>query len=138
MYACFWVIIINMFVLCVVALSSSAFAWQWVFLFGFLGFMTIAGNRAFVKHAEIRKELIDLEKGRRAEASTIEQDASPQKGMCDTEDSTETGASLEKVGATDERKTSHSDDDMTMVEHNEDKERPGLRLFSSQVKTRLD
>jgi hypothetical protein len=125
-YTCFWVIAITMFILCWVPVFSSVFAWQWVFLFGFLGIIAFAGSRMFKKHAEIRKELIDLEKGRSAEASTTDQDASPQNRMCDAEASTETGASLEKVEAPDERKTSHSDDDMTMVEHDEDEERAGL------------
>lgn len=125
-YTSFSVIALAMFILCVVALSSPVFAWQWVFLFGFLWLMAVVGARVFKQHVEIRKELIDLEKGRHAEASTTEQHASPQIGMCEAEASTETGASLEKLGATDERKTSHSDDEMTMVEHNEDEERAGL------------
>jgi hypothetical protein len=125
-YLYFSVMAIAMFTLCVVALSSSAFAWQWVFLFGFLGLMAFAGIKAFTEHVAIRRELIDLEKGRGAEAGTTEQDDSPPKGMCSSEASTETGASLEKGGPTDERKTSHSDDDMTMAEHDEDEERAGL------------
>jgi hypothetical protein len=127
-YACFFVIFIAMFFLCLFTLTESdfPFSWQWVFFFGFLGLMAAGGAIAFRWHVDIRKELIDLEKERRAETSTTWQEVSPQKEMCNAEASTEMGASLGNLGATDERKTSHSDDGMAMVGHDEDEERAGL------------
>jgi hypothetical protein len=122
----FWLLAISMFTLCVVALSSSAFAWQWILLFCPLGFMCAAGIDVCQRHSEIGKQLVDLEKGRHSEVNTTESVASAQTRMCDAEASTVAEASLAKDCATDQPKISCSDDDMTIVEHNEDEERAGL------------
>jgi hypothetical protein len=128
-FSYFGLLAVAMFTLCVVAVSSSAFAWEWIFLFCPLGFMCIAGIDMFKKHAEIRKQLVDLEKGRNGEVSTTEQIAFAQTRRCDAEASTVAEAALAKDCATDQPKISCSDDDITIVEHNEDEER--ARLLSN-------
>jgi hypothetical protein len=125
-HATFCVFAFSMVVLSLFAVASSVLAWQWIFLFVPLLVMARCGVGAFKNHVRVRRELLDLEKGRHTAASTTEQVASPQIGMCDAEPSTEAEASLEKARVADEQKISCSDDDMTIVGHNEDEERTGL------------